>query len=78
MSGGVSNYRTFFDGQYAGSHPEIAEDVNRTPSKQAALGALRDALREQLAILGRGIEVHAVKCAEEMLPLHEHMAGPLR
>lgn len=75
VSGGVANYRTFFDGQYAETHPEIAEDVNRTPSKKAALDALRDALREQLAILGRGIEVHAVKCAEEMLPLHEHLAG---
>lgn len=39
------------------------------------LSELRVVLGKQLSILRKGIEVHASKCATNMLPLHEHLEG---
>lgn len=75
VSGGVANYYTFFTNEYRATHPEVAADVDSTPSKRAAVHALRAALREQVAVVAQGIDVHRVKCAEAMVPLHQHLAG---
>ena len=36
---------------------------------------LRAVLLEQLRVVARGIRVHGVKCAENMLPLHDFMCA---
>jgi len=78
VAGGLQNYAPFLTGDFARSHPEIAEDLRRSAAAggqpegapHPALLLLRAHLRRQLAILARGIDLHARKCAPEMLPLH--------
>ena len=75
VGGGVANYRAFLTGDFRATHPEIEEDMasDATGRKGGAVDALRAALREQVAVVARGIRVHGVKCAVAMLPLHDHM-----
>jgi hypothetical protein len=85
VAGGIVNYRGFFTGEFARSHPEIADDMEgrgphsaRSPfraQKREIVGVLRQVLLEQLAILARGIRVHGVKCGANMLPLHDFMCA---
>ena len=72
VSGGVSMYRPFVDGSFRDSHPEIVEDL-AAPGKALLIDELRAALLDQLRAMARGIRVHAVKCSEDMLPLHLHL-----
>ena len=72
VSGGVSNYAPFLDGGFRLTHPEIVEDL-AAPGKALLIDELRAALLDQLRAMARGIRVHAVKCSEDMLPLHLHL-----
>ena len=36
---------------------------------------LTHALGEQLAVVRAGIELHAVKCSKDMMPLHQHLSS---
>jgi len=83
VAGGVANYRSFLTGEYRGTHPEIAEDVDgRGPHARAspvralkprAVALLRAVLLEQVQVVARGVRVHGVKCAANLLPLHDFM-----
>jgi len=74
VSGGVSNYAPFLDGGFRLTHPEIVEDLEAPGAGKAGLiDELRAALLDQLRAMARGIRVHAVKCSEDMLPLHLHL-----
>jgi hypothetical protein len=72
VSGGLANYGPFLTGAFATTHPEIAEDLAQ-PGKRRVLAELREAIAEQVAVAGRGIRVHEVKCAAENVPLHEFL-----
>jgi hypothetical protein len=73
VNGGISNYQCFLDGSYRLAHPEIAEDVDSSPTKQQIIEQLRTSLYEQLQLLEEGMKLHHRKCLPEMRPLHEHL-----
>lgn len=74
VNGGLANYEVFFTGAFIETNPEIQEDIDANPEKQALRGQLVDGLKEQLAIVEEGVAVHGFKCIEAMRPLHAHMA----
>jgi hypothetical protein len=76
VSGGVANYSPFLTGDFRRTHPEIAADMDPPAHggrKAGLIDELRAALMAQLRVVARGIRVHAVKCATEMLPLHDFL-----
>ena len=76
ISGGLANYKAFFDGSYRSSHPEVAEDMDADGGKKAwAELALRDAVNEQVRVAARAARVHGRKCAPAMMPLHDFLLG---
>jgi len=81
VAGGVVNYAPFLTGTYARTHPEIAADLAGggggpfAARKAEALPLLRAVLLEQLQVVARGVRVHGVKCAENMLPMHEFLCS---
>jgi len=76
ISGGLANYKPFFDGSFRASHPEIAEDLDAGDGRKAWVeSALRDAVAEQLRVAARAVRVHGRKCAPAMIPLHDFLVG---
>jgi hypothetical protein len=73
VNGGIKNYETFITGTYRQFNPEIAEDVDSTPSKAQLVDQLVTCLKEQITLLEYGIELHSAKCLESMRPLHVHI-----
>jgi len=74
VSGGVANYRAFFNGSFRVSHPEIVEDMaSRPDSKAACVDMLRAEVARQVAVVARGVRVHSVKCSEDMVDLHNYL-----
>jgi hypothetical protein len=61
------------DAAAAGGAPAAAAPMRAL--KASALPMLRAVLLEQLAVVARGIRVHGVKCAAEMLPMHEFLCS---
>jgi hypothetical protein len=74
VSGGVSNYRAFVTGSFRETHPEIAADLDdERLGKSGLIDDLRSELLAQVAVVARGIRVHATKCSASMLPLHDFL-----
>ena len=73
VSGGVSNYGPFLNGNFVDTHPEILEDLKQKNYSPSLTEVLSHLLVRQSELLAEGIDVHAIKCVAAMLPLHQHM-----